>query len=31
MGDKWYDGLEDASDATVYNRVYRGEHILKRA
>ena len=27
----WYDGLEDAPDATVYNRVYRGEHILKRA
>jgi hypothetical protein len=27
----WYDGLEDASDWLVYRKVWRGEHILKRA
>lgn len=27
----WYDGLEETSDRLVYRKVWRGEHVLKRA
>jgi len=27
----WYDGLADAPDALVYEQVWHGEHVLKRA